>query len=75
MGKVLMTAVGAEVVIGGLTVTGSLMAAAKLQELGAPVPELASKAAAPATAVGEGQVLCSRCGRVMPKMANPWPVT
>jgi H+-translocating NAD(P) transhydrogenase subunit beta len=33
MGKVLMTAVGAEVVIGGLTVTGSLMAAAKLQEL------------------------------------------
>jgi NAD(P) transhydrogenase subunit beta len=32
-GKVLMTALGFEVVIGGLTFTGSLMAAAKLQEL------------------------------------------
>ena len=34
-----MTAIGFEVVIGGLTVTGSLMAAAKLQELlpGAPI--------------------------------------
>jgi len=31
--KVLMTSIGAEVVIGGLTFTGSLMAAAKLQEL------------------------------------------
>lgn len=31
--KVFMTAVGLEVVIGGLTVTGSLMAAGKLQEL------------------------------------------
>jgi NAD(P) transhydrogenase subunit beta len=30
-GKVLMTAIGFEVVIGGLTFTGSLMAAAKLQ--------------------------------------------
>ncbi len=39
LGKVLMTAIGAEVVIGGLTFTGSLMAAAKLQELlpGAPI--------------------------------------
>jgi NAD(P) transhydrogenase subunit beta len=33
MDRVLMTALGAEVVIGGLTFTGSLMAAAKLQEL------------------------------------------
>jgi NAD(P) transhydrogenase subunit beta len=39
LGKVLMTAIGLEVVIGGLTFTGSLMAAAKLQELlpGAPI--------------------------------------
>lgn len=37
--RVLMTAIGFEVVIGGLTFTGSLMAAAKLQELlrGAPI--------------------------------------
>lgn len=37
--KVLMTAIGLEVVIGGLTMTGSLMAAGKLQGLllGAPV--------------------------------------
>jgi NAD(P) transhydrogenase subunit beta len=33
IGKVVMTALGFEVVIGGLTFTGSLMAAAKLQEL------------------------------------------
>ncbi len=33
IGRVLMTALGAEVIIGGLTFTGSLMAAAKLQEL------------------------------------------
>jgi len=39
LGRVLMTAIGFEVVIGGLTFTGSLMAAAKLQELlrGAPI--------------------------------------
>jgi H+-translocating NAD(P) transhydrogenase subunit beta len=39
LGRVLMTAIGFEVVIGGLTFTGSLMAAAKLQELlpGAPM--------------------------------------
>ncbi len=37
--RVLMTSIGFEVVIGGLTFTGSLMAAAKLQELlpGAPI--------------------------------------
>lgn len=37
--RVLMTAIGFQVVIGGLTFTGSLMAAAKLQELlrGAPI--------------------------------------
>jgi Fe-S cluster biosynthesis and repair protein YggX/cytochrome c-type biogenesis protein CcmH/NrfG len=40
-----------------------------LQELGASVPELQSKA--PAQAVGEGQVVCSRCGQVKPKMAHP----
>ena len=43
---------------------------AKLQELGAPVPEFASKATAPAPQVGEGQIVCSRCGRVSPKMAH-----
>jgi proton-translocating NAD(P)+ transhydrogenase subunit beta len=39
LSKVLMTAIGLEVVIGGLTVTGSLMAAGKLQGLlsGAPI--------------------------------------
>jgi Fe-S cluster biosynthesis and repair protein YggX len=40
-----------------------------LQELGASVPELQSKA--PTQAVGEGQVVCSRCGQVKPKMAHP----
>lgn len=40
-----------------------------LQELGASVPELQSKA--PAQQVGEGQVVCSRCGQVKPKMAHP----
>jgi Fe-S cluster biosynthesis and repair protein YggX len=41
---------------------------ATLQELGAPVPELASKAAA--TPVGEGQVLCQRCGKVKPRLPD-----
>jgi Fe-S cluster biosynthesis and repair protein YggX len=40
-----------------------------LQELGASVPELQSTA--PTQAVGEGQVVCSRCGQVKPKMAHP----
>jgi len=38
IGKVLMTALGFEVLIGGLTFTGSLMAAGKLQELLAGAP-------------------------------------
>ncbi len=39
-----------------------------LQELGASVPELKSKG--PTQQVGEGQVVCSRCGQVKPKMAH-----
>ena len=42
---------------------------ATLQELGAPVPELASKATA--QPVGEGQVLCQRCGKVKAGLPNP----
>ena len=42
---------------------------AKLKELGAPVPEFdAAKADQP---VGEGEVLCSRCGRVNRKLPAP----
>lgn len=41
----------------------------QLKTLGAAVPELAS--AKNTQALGEGQVKCSRCGRVSPKMANP----
>jgi NAD(P) transhydrogenase subunit beta len=46
LGLVLMTAIGAEVVIGGLTFTGSLMAAGKLQGLlpGAPITYRAQNA-------------------------------
>lgn len=40
-----------------------------LTELGAPIP--ASAASAPAQSVGEGQVLCSRCGRVGRKLPGP----
>lgn len=40
-----------------------------LQELGAPVPELKSEAAQ--VQVGEGQVLCKRCGKVKSKLASP----
>lgn len=39
-----------------------------LRELGAPVPELS---AAAERAVGEGEVLCNRCGRVGKKLASP----
>lgn len=42
-----------------------------LQDLGAPVPELASVAQPAAPAVGEGQVLCKRCGRVQPRLPAP----
>lgn len=41
-----------------------------LTELGAPVPAEAAKAAGPAN-VGQGEVQCSRCGKVGPKMAHP----
>lgn len=40
---------------------------AMLKELGAPVPEI-SRAAGPA--VGEGQVLCRRCGKPGPQLAK-----
>jgi Fe-S cluster biosynthesis and repair protein YggX len=39
-----------------------------LKELGAPVPEAAVKSA-PAAEVGEGQVLCNRCGKMKARMA------
>jgi len=42
---------------------------AMLKDLGAPVPEAAASAA-PQQAVGEGQVLCNRCGRVNRKMPS-----
>jgi len=41
-----------------------------LGELGAPVPELKSSAAAANQPVGEGQVLCRRCGRVGRRQAS-----
>jgi tetratricopeptide (TPR) repeat protein len=41
--------------------------AAMLQSLGAPVP---AEPAAVQQAVGEGQVLCRRCGKVAPKLAK-----
>jgi Fe-S cluster biosynthesis and repair protein YggX len=40
-----------------------------LKELGAPVPELASSATA--RPIGEGEVLCNRCGKVGPRLAEP----
>jgi Fe-S cluster biosynthesis and repair protein YggX/cytochrome c-type biogenesis protein CcmH/NrfG len=40
-----------------------------LQELGAALPELKSEAAQ--VQVGEGQVLCKRCGQVKPRLASP----
>src|SRR5688572_12248430 len=42
---------------------------ATLKELGAPVPEVAAKASE--QPVGEGEVLCSRCGKAKPRMPNP----
>ena len=41
-----------------------------LQDLGAPVPEFKSASQAP-QAVGEGQVLCTRCHRAAPKLPKP----
>jgi Fe-S cluster biosynthesis and repair protein YggX len=41
-----------------------------LTELGAPVPQLSSAAAASRTPT-EGEVLCQRCNQVKPKMAHP----
>ena len=40
-----------------------------LKEQGAPVPELKSQDQ-PKAAVGEGQVLCKRCGKVGPRMSR-----
>ena len=40
-----------------------------LQDLGAPVPELSSRAAA--AIVSDGEVLCKRCGKVNPKLQRP----
>ncbi|QOV90415.1 Fe(2+)-trafficking protein [Humisphaera borealis] len=42
---------------------------ALLKELGAPVPEL--KESAVQQAVGEGEVICRRCGKPGPKLAKP----
>lgn len=43
-----------------------------LQQQGAPVPETATMAAAvSAQAVGEGQVLCARCGKANPRLPRP----
>ena len=44
---------------------------AKLKELGAPEPDIGQGAAGPQAEVGEGQVLCKRCGRVGQKLARP----
>lgn len=43
---------------------------ATLKELGAPVPELKA-APSVAVAVGEGQILCKRCGKVGQKLERP----
>jgi Fe-S cluster biosynthesis and repair protein YggX len=42
-----------------------------LTDLGVEVPELNQRAAAGEQAVGEGEVLCQRCGRVNRKLADP----
>ncbi|MGA3067415.1 MAG: Fe(2+)-trafficking protein [Tepidisphaeraceae bacterium] len=41
-----------------------------LKELGAPVPASVAAAGAPQQAVGEGQVVCNRCGKTAAKMAS-----
>ena len=41
-----------------------------LKELGAPVP-VEETVAAPAPAVGEGEVVCKRCGLTRPKLPKP----
>jgi Fe-S cluster biosynthesis and repair protein YggX len=43
---------------------------ASLQQLGAAIPELSSNNAV-VEQVGEGQVLCKRCGQVKPHLARP----
>jgi tetratricopeptide (TPR) repeat protein len=42
----------------------------QLKELGAPVPEMRA-AAGPNVEVGQGQVLCKRCGQVRAKLEKP----
>jgi Fe-S cluster biosynthesis and repair protein YggX len=42
-----------------------------LSEMGIEMPELKPKAPAAAQEVGEGQIVCHRCGKVKPKMAHP----
>ena len=43
---------------------------ATLQQLGAPIPEL-QKSARRDEPVGEGQIICKRCGRLEAKLAKP----
>jgi Fe-S cluster biosynthesis and repair protein YggX len=43
---------------------------ARLKDLGAAIPELASSAA-PAASVSAGQVMCKRCGQAGPKLDRP----
>jgi Fe-S cluster biosynthesis and repair protein YggX len=42
-----------------------------LSDMGIDMPELKPKASAAAQEVGEGQIVCHRCGKVKPKMAHP----
>ncbi len=44
---------------------------AKLKEFGVELPELTGGGGGAAVAVGEGQVLCKRCGKAGPKLAKP----
>lgn len=43
---------------------------AKLQELGAPLPDIGAGARTAEQPVGEGEVLCARCGKVKPRMPS-----